>query len=417
MAGTAGRPDAAGRPGTAGRPDAVGRPDAAETFAGSVGLWIRAYPRRWRVVRGDELAGLLADLAAPGARGVDARTALDLVRGGLATRWRGRPPLHVWLLYRMFDRRIPRGYRGWAQDDIRGVAFPVRRALGYVWWWFGWMLTQAEWGTTLVQLGVGYLVFAGVAWPDYFRHQHLLKHVAPQPGEPLVEGTLITVPGPRRRLAARVSLRLFAATCAVVAVAGAVTTLIAPLGLWTRRIAENPTGLETGAGPITDRTPAVVVLLASVVVGLWAARAVRGRLRRRLTAPVDQPYRAMSTRPRPSGIGGLVVLVGGLLAVMVAEVTGDLPLIFAPVLAGTALFLLPGTLVAIALVGPATAPGASGSPDPAALTGADVWHMAAEDRAPFEDAPLPVLHPLDATVDLGAVMPPRRLGDPPFALG
>ena len=403
-------------------------PDAAEAFARSVGFWIRAYPRRWRAVRGSELAGLLVDLAAPGARGVGARTAFDLVLGGLATRWRGRPPLHVWLLYRLFDRRIPSGYRGWAQDDIHGVTFPVRRALGYGWWWFGWMLTQAEWSTTLALLGVGYLAVASVAWPDYVRRQHLLKHVAPQPGEPLVEGGLVTRPVPRRRLAAGVALRLFAGACAVVAVAGSVTTLLAPRGMWAHGVAASPAGLEIGEGPITDRTPAVAGLLLCAVLGLWGARLVSRRLRHRLAAPVHQPYRVMSTRPKWSGVGGLVVLVGGLLAWMGMEVRGDLALFAGPFLAGIALTLLPGTLVAIALVGRVAAQDAGGSHDRAThpatlgttltttLTGADVWHMAVEDRAPFEDTPLPALHPVDGTVDAAATMPPRRLGDPPFAL-
>ena len=390
---------------------APGCADTAETaFARSVGFWIRAYPSRWRAVRGAELAGLLVDLAAPGAERIGARTAFDLVRGGLATRWRGRPPLQAWLLYRLFDRRIPSGYRGWAQDDIHGATFPVRRALGYAWWWFGWLLLQDGWGASLVLLSLGYLAFASVAGTDYVRRQHLLKHVAPQPGEPLVEGGLVTRPVPRRRLVAGMSLRLFAAACVAVAAMGAVTTLRAPRGVWTRRIVDNPAGFETGVGPLVDRTPAVIGLVACALLGLWGVRLVRRRLARHLALPVDQPYRVMSARPRLSGLCGLVVLVGVLLAWMVMEVRGDLPLLAGPVLAGTALVLLPGTLAAIALAGSVTAAHAT------TLTGPDVWHIAVEDRRPVEDLPLPALHPVDIMGDLDAVMPPRRLGDPPFAL-
>ena len=83
----------------------------------SARFWLRAYPRRWRAARGEEVLGLLADLAGPGDGRLDARTAVNLVRSGWATRWREHPPLGPWLLYRMFDRKIPREYRGWAHDD------------------------------------------------------------------------------------------------------------------------------------------------------------------------------------------------------------------------------------------------------------------------------------------------------------
>jgi hypothetical protein len=85
--------------------------DADERIERRVQLWMRAYPRRWRQERAEELSGLVVDLAGPDARRLGVNAGLDLVRGGWATRWREHPPLHTWLLYRLFDRRIPAAYR------------------------------------------------------------------------------------------------------------------------------------------------------------------------------------------------------------------------------------------------------------------------------------------------------------------
>jgi hypothetical protein len=75
-----------------------------ERIISSVELWMRAYPRRWREARGEELLALVVDLAGPGAQRLGARAAFDLVRAGWATRWREHPPAHSWLLYRLFGR-------------------------------------------------------------------------------------------------------------------------------------------------------------------------------------------------------------------------------------------------------------------------------------------------------------------------
>ncbi|MGV8978980.1 MAG: hypothetical protein ACOH17_13150 [Cellulomonas sp.] len=78
------------------------------TFERSVAFWLRAYPRRWRQVRAAEVTAVLADLAGPAARRLDGRTALGLVRGGWATRWREHPPPLLWWRYRVLRRRLPR---------------------------------------------------------------------------------------------------------------------------------------------------------------------------------------------------------------------------------------------------------------------------------------------------------------------
>jgi hypothetical protein len=119
---------AAGAKSPAGNADAV----AQAQIVGSIEFWMRAYPRRWRQVRGQELVEVVLDLAGPGAPALDPRSALDLVGGGWATRWREHLLPRSWLLYRLFERRLPLAYRSWALDDIDGFWYPLRRNLPFV---------------------------------------------------------------------------------------------------------------------------------------------------------------------------------------------------------------------------------------------------------------------------------------------
>lgn len=96
------------------------------SFERSVRRYLRAYPRRWRRARGAEITAVLADLAPPGARRLDARTALGLLVAGWATRVREHPPLVAWLRYRLLRERLPRRYRAWVRDDVEGRWFPLR---------------------------------------------------------------------------------------------------------------------------------------------------------------------------------------------------------------------------------------------------------------------------------------------------
>jgi hypothetical protein len=90
---------------------------------------LRAYPARYRQVRGDELLGTLLDAAEPGRTVPSPGVCWDVVRGGLMTRRRLRPPLHRWLLYRTLDVRLPYQYRWWARDDALGRWYGVRTRL------------------------------------------------------------------------------------------------------------------------------------------------------------------------------------------------------------------------------------------------------------------------------------------------
>lgn len=104
-----------------------GRPshDTPAAFARSARFWLRAYPRRWRALYGEEVATSLEELAPAGARRLEPSAALMLVRCGWATRWRGRPDPAAWVLYRLFDLPI-RDSDDWVADDIDGRWYPVR---------------------------------------------------------------------------------------------------------------------------------------------------------------------------------------------------------------------------------------------------------------------------------------------------
>ncbi|WP_264029566.1 hypothetical protein [Cellulosimicrobium sp. SH8] len=108
-----------------------------DRYERSARFWLRAYPPRWRRLHGDEALAVLLDLApsstvpdgAHRSRGIGAREAWDLVRAGCGLRWRERPPLGRWLLYRVFDARLPAPYWWWVADDIHGALYHCRRGV------------------------------------------------------------------------------------------------------------------------------------------------------------------------------------------------------------------------------------------------------------------------------------------------
>ena len=107
-----------------------------ERFERSARFWARAYPRRWREVHGDELLAVQQDVALAVAEATGApvpdRLGVDEIRGllraGWGLRWRERPPLWRWVLYR-FGLRLPARYWWWVADDIRGAFYSVRDAV------------------------------------------------------------------------------------------------------------------------------------------------------------------------------------------------------------------------------------------------------------------------------------------------
>ncbi|MBD8057655.1 hypothetical protein IC607_01565 [Cellulomonas sp. JH27-2] len=118
---------AASDPATGGGADASSGEGAS--FDRSVRFWLRAYPRRWRAVRADEVVEVLTDLAGPDVRRGGARTAVGLVAAGVAARWRMRPPTRVVARCRLLGLRPPAAYDPWLRDDLDGIFYNVRELI------------------------------------------------------------------------------------------------------------------------------------------------------------------------------------------------------------------------------------------------------------------------------------------------
>lgn len=411
-------PDQAGGPrgsGPAG-PTGVGGSAGSVGFGVPVGIsprlvrsarfWLRAYPRRWRTARGEEVLGLLADLAGPGDGRLDARTAVNLMRSGWATRWREHPPLGPWLLYRTFDRRIPREYRGWAHDDIDGFWLPVRTYLAQFGWLLAVLLRSGREATTSLVVVFGVAAAAGmVLWPSYHRHQARLKHLALRPGEPLVPGAYVNREVPRQRVDARSGSLWTVSFLSVVAVAGAVAALVG-----TKAVYAIPDPVLRASGDIVVapiggyRVLPVGALVVAALAG--AVGAVVGGRRLRLLVPrhlPQQPHRRLRPVSRQGKVG-LAFLSALVIGLAWLEASGRLVVGTAVVLGAVALVLLPGAVVAARRTREA-AP---------AFAGHDLWRVMVGGRPPLVDYPAQGVAQLDGPVPEGAVVPPHRLGDPPY---
>ena len=108
------------------RPD---RPTPRSRFERSARWWMCAYPLRWREVHGDELLGVLEDVARDDRGALPARLprreAVGLVRAGWSLRRREHPPFGRWLAYRALNLRLPARYWWWVADDIRSPLYIV----------------------------------------------------------------------------------------------------------------------------------------------------------------------------------------------------------------------------------------------------------------------------------------------------
>lgn len=347
--------------------------------------WLRAYPRRWRRRREDEVLALLADLAEPGATRLDARERWALLRGGLTTRWRTRPPLGAWLLYRTFDRRIPRPWADWAADDVDGFWYPARAYLGAVWWFALLWLVPLEQPGFLWFFVLGALVSQVIA-PTYKRRQARLKHVVLRAGDPHLPGSWGTAPGPRGRVDARSGTTWIAVLLGSAAAAGVTGAALGRVAIAVDPLSGD-VGFEILTGPLTTTARAVWLVLLAVggVVGLVAAGIVRRRLSglRELPAQPDREVRPLSL----SGRAGLVLVALATVALGVVEAVGGLVVGAAPVLGSAALVLLPGALVAAQAA--RRAPLAPGQE----VAGVDLWRAAIGAEL-IVDRPVEVAFPL-----------------------
>jgi hypothetical protein len=89
-------------------------------------LALRAYPRRWRETRENELLGVLHDSIPPQRRWPGLRVLLDLVLSGWRTRLRNHPPIVPWLAYRLSRRSLDTSWRAWVADDLDGNLWWMR---------------------------------------------------------------------------------------------------------------------------------------------------------------------------------------------------------------------------------------------------------------------------------------------------
>jgi hypothetical protein len=93
----------------------------------AVELALRAFPRRFRAARAEEMRSVLADAADAGDESARSwRSLADLVRAGWSERWRTRPPLWLWMVYRLGLRRMPARHHPWMFDDVRGSLVALR---------------------------------------------------------------------------------------------------------------------------------------------------------------------------------------------------------------------------------------------------------------------------------------------------
>lgn len=382
----------------------------------SIEFWMRAYPRRWRQARGQEVVDVVVDLAGPGAQRLDPRAAFDLVRGGWATRWREHPLPHNWLLYRMLDRRIPVAYRSWALDDIDGFWYPIRRFLGNAWPIFLIVLITPQlggsgeipvWALMMVALMVVSSMFIT---PEWYRSQARLKHIAPRFGEVPVEGALVVSNVPRHRVTARSGLTWAMFLLGTTGAASVVAALLAPKVVLTNFKMNSPDmgpgfGWDNTVAPMGGhRVVAVAILLVALGFGALGAVAARRRLGGLLGERLDQPYRLL--RPvTASGKAGILFSTMAMVGLIWLEVSGQIVFGLSVVPGTVALLLLPGALVALLVTRGA---------DAHDLAGRDVWWIATRGRVPSIDPPARGLRPQPAPGPEGVlVQPPGPTFPPP----
>lgn len=396
-------------------PDGVGRvpvsarvapgplPDGvAPAFARSVRFWSRAYPRRWRAARGAELLGLLADLAAPGAQRLDARSALDLVRAGGATRLRQHPPLGPWLQYRLFGTRSLPAHRPWVADDIAGLLFPLRQTSGSIlvlvavdwgrtWtgqpsllsmWWF--------WGIVLAMLVIDELLLGGRS-----RAAARATHLVPRAGEQVTPGSWVRVRWPRRRVAATVALPWAAGVATALLVTSVVATTLAPTTVsfaWLP--SDEGFGFSADGGGPVPRVGLLALLGVALAAGIGLGALARRRLAR-IDATVAQPEREL-VRLGPRRAAGVLLVTSAVGALPVAEALGAVSLLVSVVVGPATAVLAPSALVAWLVV--------RRRGDLHGLAYVDVRRVALRGRAPLVDAPGTCLSPAQES-EIGEVWP------------
>lgn len=87
--------------------------------------FVRAWPVPDRFDRGEEIVGTTLDLVPKECRWLPIGIALSLVTGGLKARWKTRPPLWRWALYRI-SGQLPLRWHRWMVNDLLGPGWRRR---------------------------------------------------------------------------------------------------------------------------------------------------------------------------------------------------------------------------------------------------------------------------------------------------
>lgn len=311
----------------------------------SAAFWLRAYPPAWRAQRADEVTAVLVDLAPDGARRLDLRTVLGLLRGGVATRWRQTPPLRVYLPYRMLDVRVPPRYREWVRQDIASPGALRRNLTGRVWLfvlplWNA--LTSDTRGDTLVLwtvLAIALTATLLCVRPGTEVRRRLQRHARTTP--PVV-GSWVWVRTSRARVAPEPGARALVLLLTVGAVARSAAAVLAPTRLGS--VPCDATGaLACSELVVVPRDRAALItgpLTAAVLTGLVLAVAARRRLDRHLADRPEQPARHLVGLAPHAGTG-FALWAGLVVAEATAEATGAWVLSLSAVAAPACLLLLP----------------------------------------------------------------------------
>ena len=298
-------------------------------FERSVRRWLWAYPRRWRVVRAEEVIGTLADLAPPGATRLDARSGLGLVVHGVATRRRMGPPLRYRLRYG-FGGTPPWQYRGWVAD---GIASPFYRSSSYVLLFcifvipaFGRVATRQSSGGELAFWAV-YLAAGRLVPLTRARREAASRHLVRRPGDTPTPWDHQSGWVYRDRLSARSVLTPAGWAIAVLTAGAAVPTLV-------------------------GRSGPVIGLAWCFGVGLALAVRLGVRWRRRVPAKPDQPARRMLVASRQHVATtwcSAAMCLGFAVPWTVPFGLPEEATFFGPVVLGAALVVLPVLVVAARL--------------------------------------------------------------------
>jgi hypothetical protein len=116
---------------------------------------IRAWPCPDRTERGDEIVGTTLDLLPDGATRLPVALAMNLLVGGLQTRWRMRPPVWRWAYYRLGGRLTNRWHQ-WVLNDLTSPGWRRRMVISQM-------------------FIVSILVVAGLTAAQAVSHQHILS--------------------------------------------------------------------------------------------------------------------------------------------------------------------------------------------------------------------------------------------------